>query len=61
MQGGGREKRARGKRGVYKMKRGGGPLNKKSYSAFEFANILASLDSNVKRTIFRFITIGKKL
>lgn len=37
------------------------PLNKKTYNAFEFANILASLDSNVKRTIFRFITIGKKL
>ncbi len=37
------------------------PMNKKTYSAFEFANILASLDSNVKRTIFRFVTIGKKL
>lgn len=37
------------------------PMNKKSYSAFEFANNLAALDSNVKRTIFRFVTIGKKL
>ena len=37
------------------------PLNKKTYSAFEFGNILTTLDSNVKRTIFRFITIGKKL
>jgi hypothetical protein len=37
------------------------PSSKKMYSAFEFANILASLDSNVKRTVFRFITIGKKL
>jgi len=37
------------------------PLNKKTYNVFEFANVLASLDSNVKRTIFRFITIGKKL
>lgn len=37
------------------------PMGKKQYGQFEFGNILSTLDSNVKRTIFRFITIGKKL
>jgi hypothetical protein len=37
------------------------PMSKKQYGQFEFGNILSTLDSNVKRTIFRFITIGKKL
>lgn len=34
--------------------------NKTTHNDLEFANILFSLDSNVKRTVFKFITVGKK-
>jgi hypothetical protein len=37
------------------------PKDKKTYDDFEFENMLSSLNSKVKRTIFRYITIGKKL
>ena len=37
------------------------PYTKKRYSVFEFSSMISSLDSKVKRTVFRYVTIGKKL
>lgn len=37
------------------------PQEKKKYNSFEFSTMLSSLNSSVKRIVFRYVTIGKKL